>query len=314
MTTQPPPGADDDGYEQAMGRDPIEPTEPQAPTEINGIAGLQGREPIAAALAVGKKGPSGAPIERDRFHVLRSHAQTAKFGGRSGLVREPHPSFPKFNAAPPEHRQSVSAVLAHATAAECWEHRLQAQVLPGIAHPRKAPACKGDGETAERWDPQREEFVTMACPHDRCPHRQTDGRKPAACKPWMKFLARFSSPKMPQLLFKYTSGSWNTVKAFLGFFESFERNCRNLGVDPATVPLFGLPVVLQLQERTDASQKRKFPVVTIAVSEDKDIIAWVMYQQQRIHELAALPPVAGLIETSEDRDHDLISGAQGLGG
>jgi hypothetical protein len=286
---------------------------------IVGIAGLQGREPIAAALSVGVKGPTGAPVERDRFHVLRAHAQVGERGGRATQVREPHPSFGPFNGAGAERRQTIPAVLAHASASECWEYRLQAQVLPDLTHPRRAPVCRGDGQRAERWDPKREEYVEIPCPHDRCPHRQSDGRRPAACKPWMRFLARFDWPRvdgkgLPNVLFKYSSGSWNTVRAFLGFFEAFDAAARNLGVDPATVPLFGLPVVLQLQERTDPGAQRRFPVVSLAASGDNDVIDWILRQRGRIRDLAAIPPVAGLIDCADDDDHDLTSGPQGLGG
>ena len=284
-----------------------------------GIKDLVGREPIAAALAVGIKGPSGAPTERDRFHILYPSAQLKQFGQRSGLVREPHPSFGPFNGAPAGNRQTVKARLAHATVEECWTYSLKAQVLPGISHPKRAPACKGDGVKAERYDPREDVYHTIDCPHDRCQHRQA-GDKPAACKPWMRFLARFDFIRtedgrgLPNIAFKYESGSWNTVKAFLGFFESFARNCRNLGVEPADVPLFGLPVVLQLQEKTDASQQRRFPVVTLAVSGDDDIIAWILMQRSRLDELRALPAPARIIDVQDDHDPDLISGPQGLGG
>ena len=315
-----PPGADDEGFEAHAGhQQPDAPQQPRTPRqEPNGIDGLQGREPIAAALSVGVKGPSGAPVDKDRFHVLVSEASPGERQGKFTLVRPPHPSFASFNGAPAGRRQTIPAKLAHATVSECWEHSLKAQVLPGIVHPRKAPVCKGDGVRAERWDPDREDYVSMACPHDRCPHRQTDGRKPAACKPWMRFLARFDFPRtdgkgLPNVLFKYASGGWNTVKNFLGFFESFEKACRNLDVDPAAVPLFGMPVVLQLQERTDPAGKRRFPVVSIAVGGDMDVIAWILWQRERVKEIAGLPPIAGLLEVIDDDDRDLVSGPVGLG-
>jgi len=283
-----------------------------------GIKDLVGREPIAAALAVGIKGPSGAPKDRDRFHILRSHAQVSERGGRPTLVREPHPSFGPFNAAQPGDRQTVKACLAHATISECWTYSLKAQVLPNVVHPNKAPACIGNGEHAQRYDVDRGDYTDIQCPHDRCPHRQATA-KPAACKPWMRFLARFDFPRtadgrgLPNVLMKYESGSWNTVKAFLGFFDAFRKSCVNLGVDPSAVPLFGLPVVLQLQERTDPSMKRKFPVVTISVSGDRDIIDWIQYQRARVDDLRSLPAPARIIDVVDDHDPDLISGPVGLG-
>ena len=123
-------------------------------TTPNGIKDLVGREPIAAALAVGIKGPSGAPTERDRFHILRSHAQTANFGNRTGLVREPHPSFNPFNAAQPGDRQTVKARLAHATIDECWTYKLKAQVTDVSAAVHLADRSV-DGPGPEQLAPAR---------------------------------------------------------------------------------------------------------------------------------------------------------------
>jgi hypothetical protein len=131
----------------------------------------------------------------------------------------------------------------------------------------------------------------------------------------MRFLARFDFPRdttgrgLPNLPFKFTSGSWNTVKNFVGFFESFKANCRNLGVDPDSIPLFGLPVSLQLQERTDPGQQRRFPVVSIVVAGDGDLIGWIVGQMERVRSLG-LPghPVAAIEDLGGDFDHDLHSG------
>ncbi|MFA5801158.1 MAG: hypothetical protein WC911_01645 [Thermoleophilia bacterium] len=301
-----------------------------------GINGVTGKEPIAAALAIGKKGPSGAPIERDRFHVLLPERQAA--GDIKGGIRAPHPSFASFNDAPAERRKIIPARLTHATIAECFDWRRQAQQLPvagkALSHPRQRPVCVGNGGesdgTAWRYDPSAPDFRdpklppawvgyrAIKCPGDRCPFaKPPDDRHGPACKPWMRFLARFDWPRvdgkgLPNVPFKYQSGSWNTVQAFVGLFASFERSCAALGLDPSTIPLFGLPVLLQLQERTDASQQRRFPVVSISVAGDADIIGWITAQQARIQGARALPEyrVAGLLEEHPDdvaADADLIS-------
>jgi len=282
-----------------------------APT---GIAGLVGREPISAALAVGRKGDRGAPVERDRFHILLPAAHAVELGGRSTLARDPHPSFGPFNAAPAERRTVVLARLAHARIDECFEYRLQAQVLPNIVHPKKAPACMGDGRRAQRWDPKTSAYLDTDCPGERCPFSQAPGGgKPRPCKPWMRFIARFDWPRvdgkgLPNVPFKYASGAWNTVRNFVGFFESFRANCRNLGVNPDAIPLFGLPVTIQLQERTDPSAQRRFPVVAITVAGDGDLIAWILAQQARLCEIVTTAP--RLITVSEEppgADYDLVS-------
>lgn len=284
----------------------------QAPT---GIDGLVGREPIGAALSIGRKGDRGFPVDRDRFFVMLPSAQSREIGGKAQQVRDPHPSFVAFNGAEPARRTVIPARLAHARVAECFEYRRQAQVLPGLSHPKRAPACMGDGVRALRWDAGKGEYVAIPCPAERCPHTQPpEPNKPAPCKPWMRFLARFDFPRdaagkgLPNIPFKFTSGSWNTVKNFVGLFESFRASCRNLGVDPDTIPLFGLAVSIQLQERTDPGAQRRFPVVSIVVAGDGDLIAWIGFQMERAHQLAAVRPVAAIEDLGGDFDPDLISG------
>ncbi len=284
-------------------------------TAPNGIEGLVGREPIGAALAVGRKGDRGAPVERDRFHILLPAAQLREIAGRQNTVRDPHPSFAPYNTAEPDRRKMVLARLAHARIAECFEYRRQAQVLPELVHPRRAPVCQGDGRRARRYSADRQDYIEIPCPGERCPYAQkSSDSKPPACKPWMRFLARFDFPRgadgrgLPNIPFKYASGSWNTVKNFLGFFEGFGAACRNLGVEPDAIPLFGLPVALTLQERTDPGQQRRFPVVSIVVAGDQDLIAWIGFQLGRLAQLSTRRPIAAIEDLGADPDFDLISG------
>jgi hypothetical protein len=295
-----------------------------AAPEIRGIEGLSGREPIGAALAVGVKSKSGAPEQKDRFHILCAQANAGTFSRRDGSsytspFREPHPAFAAFNAAGPELRRAILARLAHATVAECFEYRLNAQTLPNHPpHPKRAPACRGDGLIAVRWDGA--EYRRIACPHDRCEFRQAPKGKKPPCGPWMRFLARFDfqprpdGRKLPSIPFKFTSGSWNTTKNFVGFFDAFERACRAGGVDPLRVPLFGLPVLLTLAEQTDGSQQARFPVVSVQVAGDGDIIGWIAHQLSRVRELSGARQVAALTDQAEQdpdallADHLLING------
>jgi len=305
----------------------------------SGINGLAGREPIAAALAVGRKGPKGAPIEKDRFHILLPDRRAES--GIVGGMRDPHPSFAAFNAAEAIHRLTVPARLCHATEAECFSWRRQAQQVTvggkALAHPKQRPVCVGNGgETdgqALRWVPAEPDKVfpgapadwkgyqPITCPGNRCPFAQEGSGargQGTACKPWMRFLARFDFParadgkRLLAVSFKYTSGSWNTVRSFVGFFEALRRAAQAMGIDPADVNLMGLPVMLQLQERTDGAQQRRFPVVSIAVAGDGDIIAWIIGQRERLDSarLISSSPVVGLLEERADDialDNDLTS-------
>jgi hypothetical protein len=274
-----------------------------------GIAGLRGREPIACAVTMGIKGPSGHPVDKDRFWILDSTPTNAEFKKSNGEtykapVRAKHPSFAIFNEAPASRRLSIPAVLAHATVAEMFDDRRQAYRLPGISHPKKAPACIGNGVDAIRWTPDREDYMPIACPGERCPFTVApNDRTPAPCKPTTRLLARFNWPveritdpatgkvterRLPNLPFKFISGGWNTAGAILGFFETFERNCRALGVDPLAVPLFGLPVLLTLTERTNPKSQSRFPTVSLQINGDADMLTWIEMQLRRREEVQAL--------------------------
>lgn len=290
------------------------------PKNPEGIAGLEGREPIGAALTVGIKGPNGAPIEKDRYHILSPDAVLAEYSKRDGgsykaPKRELHPSYTSFNEAAPERRRVIPARLAHATIAELFEFRLQAQSgAKGIpAHPKKAPVCRGNGETAIRWDGT--DFKPLPCPGEKCPYSQptpgANGKstKPA-CGPFMRFLARFDFPetagrRLPSIPFKFTSAGWNSTRNFLGFFDAFRKACAGFGIDPNQVPLFGMPVSLILNERTNPETQARFPVVSIQTAGDADIIGWIQQQLARGESVRALARSAPLALSALSSDEEL---------
>ncbi len=302
---------------------------------IRGIAGLTGKEPIGAALTVGKKGSNGAPTEKDRFHIMLPVATTAEFKTSSGkayssLKRDPHPSFNTFNSAAPETRKIVPARLVHAVEKECFEYKMAAQQITVngvlLKHPKKAPVCTGDGVHAQRWDEKAQKYVEIPCPGDRCPFTQKPASGPTPCKPWMRFIARFDFPPnpatgrgLPSIPFKYTSASWNTVGAFKGFFDSFTNSCRGMGIDPALVPLFGLPVVLMLAKKDDPVAKTEFPIVSISVAGDGDLLAWIQFQAARLGEVRKMIGMVPALTDPEQQepdvlgtDFEIVSGPQGI--
>lgn len=251
-----------------------------------GIDGLLPREPIGAAVTIGVKGERGFPVEKDRFHIAIP-AQDAD--GR----RPHHPAFAAFNAAAPEKRRIIRGNLVHASQAECFEHHLKAQVL-SKAHPDKRPACVGDGITAERWEgPEPDNMMQIKCPNERCEYRLST---PPKCKPWMRFLFRLrwsDGVALPTPLVKFTSGSWRTTANLLGFFEYLERTAKQLGIKPN---LFGVPFVLTLTEQTKASERTRFPVVTI--TPELDPIDFWAAQSQRLESIKPLPALTDDTEQS----------------
>ena len=285
----------------------------------NGIAGLVGREPISAALTIGCKGPNGAPIDKDRFYILVNDVASKEYKKGNGdtyksLGRELHPAFASFNSADPARRRNIPARLAHATIEELFAHRLQAASgAKGIpVHPKKAPVCRGNGQTAIRWDGK--DFQPIVCPGDRCPYSQpgpNDAKgKPTkpACGKFSQLIARFDFPispdgkKLPSLSFKFSSGSVITTVNFVGFFDRFMNACKGFGIDYRQIPLFGMPVSLSLSERTNPDFGTRYPVVTLDSGGDADIISWIQSQLTRgesVRALAASAPLA-LADLSED--------------
>jgi len=270
--------------------------------KFTGIKGLEGKEPIGAVLTVGHKGSNGAPTDTDRlFVVVPQMAQG---------IRGAHPAYGKFNdlgvSRPDDNstreeidkyktalaaRQTIKGNLVHATKAELFEYYLRAQILPGIkAHPRKAPHCTGDGQNATRWNGK--EFLPIVCPNELCEFRQGDVK---TCKPFMRFLFQprwAQGSPLPMPLMKLTSGSWNSVRAFIGFFDYLMQQAHQLGL---TSPNFyGLPFVITLSRKSDPAHQRGYPV--LAISTDGDLQGFLVNTEQRRKELEAIKPRAALTD------------------
>lgn len=277
----------------------------------------------------------------------------------SSLMRDPHPSFDAFNFSahpsmlqreidgkPNEHyspskhaqqlakRQVIPISLAHLTIDEAYHGSYFALKLPGFAErPGKAPCCVGNGEHAERWI--KGAIQPIPCPGEQCPFRQkgeANGRPvKAPCGPRLTLFARFNWPRvidpkdgvakgLPNLPFKFTSGSVFTYLNFAGFWRSFRRACDGFGVRPDDVPLFGFPAQLMLQERTNAEAQTAFPVVSIAPLGDGDILGWIAAQIQRgsdirrIAESARVPALTDrrILDATLADDQDLVAGPQGV--
>lgn len=258
------------------------------------IDGMRPREPIDGALTIGvKERNRGFPVEKDRFHIVMPYEADGR--------REYHPAFGFFNSAEPAHRKVIHGNLVHALQAECFEYHLKAQVLGRQkAHPDKMPMCVGDGERAVRWmGGQADNFEEIICPNDRCEYRLAS---PPSCKPWMRFLfrVRWSKEGLPTPTLKFTSGSWNTISNFLGFFKRIDEISRQLGLErPA---LFGLPFTMTLVERTKASAQRRFP--TVSITPDIDPVEW--FQQQRHALMEASGPRPEALTDASQQDPKVV--------
>ncbi len=242
-----------------------------------GIAGLQGKTPVGAVLTIGRKrrpednsGRPGVPINRDQFYLMQVDPAPVKYRDKlvKGGIRPMHPSFQPFND---RKVQRVVGMLVHSHRDDCFEHYLRAQGTPdGKMSPSQRPWCEGNGDYAHRlaWDAAGVETIErIDCPNDECPFRQATRDKPALCKPYARlyFQVRWQGASakllMPTPLVKFTTQSWHTTKALLGFFDYLDESAQRLGIPEPL--LMGLPFELVLQERTDREQRR-FPVARMS--------------------------------------------------
>ncbi len=264
-------------------------------TDMQGIKDLRGRDPIGAVVTIGVKHKErGFPTETDRWHIVNAREEAG--------IRHLHSAFGAFNSAPVEKRKVIRGNLVHATAADCFEYHLKAQVIKKPAHPDKRPACVGDGIHAIRWmGGDADNFENIKCPNDRCEFRMT---KPATCKPFSRLLFKLrwqDGVALPTPLVKFTTGSWNTVANLKGFFDYIEESANQLGLKDYT--LFGFPFLMTLQYQTKASVQSRFPVVHI--SPEIEPVDFFRMQRKNIAQLqqehiVALPDLQEAGEVFED--------------
>ena len=262
-------------------------------SEFSGIDGLKGIEPVGAVLSVGKKGPSGAPVQKDVFHLLEPHPDSRD-------RRHPHPLFGPFTSAKDEYRKTVTLQLVHQTRDECFQHHLKMFKNPnGPNHPQKVPACVGNGTRSRRFfgmNGEEADFRDGPCLNSKCEFRI--GNKPA-CKPWFRLLARiiWRDSNMPTMLVKLQSASWYSTKAALGFFDHIDAAARMVGLK--SYSLGGFTFTATVSERTSPQKKRRYPVLVF--SPLTDATSWCLAQVDRYERIGKIMPseaVASLTDQS----------------
>lgn len=311
---------------------------------FTGIRGLESRAPLAVAVSLGVKGPSGNPEDTRRFFVVNARAN----GKGREAVRALHPDFASFNARylpPPrpddgataevfrawEERRDTAAAARVKHAAKCSvingtlihagresvHIQLSAYKLKGHEHPKGAPSCEGDGVKARRWIDG--DYRPIVCPNEMCPHR-VRGVKPPDCKPFglLVFQLRFES--LPNLPAKFSTGAWESCANLQGFFDDLDRQSRELGVEQPNY--YGLPFKLQITERSNAEKRTKWPVVSIVADfkPGQTLQGFLLRQQSDMRQLRderRLLSVRSATDEAEDEDaisDDLLALSPGVPG
>ena len=247
-------------------------------TRYNGISGVTGREPVGAVLRIGKKGPKGAPTDRDRFYICQPRADSSK-------SRPLDPRFSSFNESKAlAWRRDIDGVLVHSDEDDAWSRQLICYKPNGAPRaPSSRPFCVGDGVKATRWNPNAGddgEFVSIPCPNKACQYRQKS-RARDGCKPHLTLLFRptwHEGSSLPTPLMRLDSRSWNSVANFEGFFDRLREDLDALiaqGVIDSYPNLHGFPFRLQLRENTSSGDGgRRFPVLMLTPTES--VSSWLI--------------------------------------
>ncbi len=278
------------------------------------------RLPIGAALSIGRKGPNGAPIDKDRFFIVRPVADARGKDGR----RDPHPLYTTFNQLAPEGpaakahnemRATVRGVLVHADHLDAWTESLVADKIQGHLHPTGGPSCKGDGSRAMRWSTEIGDYGHLPCPDTKCRFRQpTQGQngrpQRPACHPHAKLIFQLRM-KSASLLCKFTSNAWETSESIKGFFDFIHQQAALMGVD--RVNHYGLPFALTLAQRTGQGSRYSVVHMSPDFGEDRTLQEWLGAQSVARRQLAAevgllqLGTAATLDDDADDVPGDLAS-------
>lgn len=280
-----------------------------------GIQGLEPRRGATVIVANGRKSADkgGAPIERDRFHLVESHENKNK-------IRAYHAAYSAYNSAPLEKRRTLYGILIHTRPQDAFWHQYQAQQLPlsyyqkmawfkagrsdqqTIAHPNKFPCCAGNGERARRWmGPGPDDFKDISCPGQRCEFAIKVGKSRPPCGPKMSFMFQLrwmdDFKMLSPATARYDCKGWETTANFLGFFEEIKLAVEALRIkDPV---LYGFPFIMSIGEKTKPSEHWNWPVISI--SPVINPLDFFQRQREQIRQLSAPLPEITIAEEIEIR-------------
>ena len=259
-------------------------------------------EPVGASITVGRKGPNGNPVDKDRYFIQSARADGS---GREGR-KYPHPDFEQFNVvyqgdnaqdktAHNSKRRTIRGVLVHSRQDDCHESRLQAYMLPDMpANDKKElgrrPACGGNGTIAMRWNPKdgchTQIDCTPACPYLRRPER---GQPPCTVFSRLFFQLRWAPIKdaagnmvpspLSTPLVQYASKGWETSETIKGMFEHVRQQAMELGVK--YVDFYGLPFRMTLEDRTGSGSRFQVSTFTLDFDGGRNLQGWLLEKAQR---------------------------------
>ena len=270
--------------------------------DFRGIGEIHARTPIGAVLQIGwrKKdeqtgrweyagsfgGSAGKGMKRC-FNIMSPVPNTiVKRGSFEAPSRLPHQNFAAFNHADPAMCNSVRAVLVNSAERLAYRKNLGAYKAPGGKPQPPAGSdwwCRGDGQDARRFTGGgKDGYEAIPCPGRMCEFQQDgsgQGGRGTHCRCNLALVAQFrwNNQSLPEVVFQWDSKGWTNAGYLDGLFQQVDEAAAVLGYKPHTLPVIGLPIVMQLSEKTKPG--KSYPVVS--VSADGNLFQWV----QRAHEL-----------------------------
>ena len=306
------------------------------PDRPRGTPGIATREPLAVAIATGRKKDQGfGVVDRHRFFIVNAKADGKGKDARRAL----HPMFARFNALTPARlsdgspgdqskhdaeRATIRGIIVHATEEEAFWTNYQAQTLPGHQHPTMAPSCQGNGDRARRWMLERRGpdgatipagYADIPCPGELCEFSQPGMKngKPtrSPCGPYACLVFQLRFENMPCLSAKYESRGKESNGAIKGFFVDLKRQASMLGVENPN--LYGIPFVLEWTPRSNGEAQTKWHVASLSTDFPPGMTLQQFFLLQ-IEERGRLVSKAPLLLGSAPTVIDVMSETEDYGG
>ena len=205
-------------------------------------------------ITCGRKGATGAPVDKDRYFFMRHRPDRQVRTG--GKMTEARSQFPGLDAL--QGSSTFSGHLVHD------DFGMAAQGSGFIAYrppgqpvaPNARPWCSSsDGETATRW--MGSEWKEIACPNRLCPHLME------GCKIKTSLVFALAEPGFPALLSRWSTQSIHTFSAVAAFRRTVAGLMESMGLP---VSFLGVPIRVAVREKT--TTKGRFPVQDVTLGGD----------------------------------------------
>lgn len=243
---------------------------------------LTGIRPVGALLRLGAKGASGAPEDKDRWHIV-SPAMSVRPGksGPDGDARKieyhaAHPDFSRWTAQKAvAARAELVVELEHVRWADCVTIGMGKQTTEqGRAIPVTLPWCYTTGPNkAMRWNADKRHHQPHRCLGSACPEAG-EAHKQHRCRPSIDLYGRLRwdgtewAGVLPEVAVRWTSHGWASARGVLGVQEDMDRLWRALVIqttgltDLADAPLAEVLAEAGAPAYTVSGLRLKLRVVT----------------------------------------------------